>query len=88
MCDLLLPKTEHAWSPQVVGSHLSRKVQLDVVAISWQTRHILLGECKWGDDTVSRTTAQQVATIIRVDNAMQQPFALALATLFMTHCGT
>ncbi len=49
-----------AWLPQVIGSHWSRKVQVDVVAISWHTRHILLGECKWGDDTVSRTLVREL----------------------------
>lgn len=41
---------------QHVGSHWSRGVQVDVVAINWQTRHILLGECKWGADKVTRET--------------------------------
>lgn len=40
--------------PEAVGSHWSRRVQVDVVAINRKTRDILLGECKWGEDTVSR----------------------------------
>lgn len=48
------------WFPQVIGSHWSRKVQVDVVAINWQTRQILLGECKWGDDAVSRTVVREL----------------------------
>lgn len=48
------------WRPQVVGSHWSRSVQVDVVAIDWQTRQILLGECKWGDDAVSRTVVREL----------------------------
>ncbi|MBM3272771.1 ATP-binding protein [Candidatus Kaiserbacteria bacterium] len=39
---------------QHVGSHWSRGVQVDVVAINWQTRDILLGECKWGTDRIAR----------------------------------
>ena len=41
--------------PQVVGSHWSRSVQIDVIAINWQTHDILLGECKWGADAVDRS---------------------------------
>jgi uncharacterized protein len=48
------------WCPQVVGSHWSRAVQVGVVAIDWQTRQILLGECKWGDDAVSRTVVREL----------------------------
>jgi hypothetical protein len=43
-----------AFMPEAVGSHWSRRVQVDVVAINRTTRDILLGECKWGDDAVSR----------------------------------
>jgi len=39
---------------QQVGSHWSRFVQVDVVGINWQTRSILIGECKWGTDKVAR----------------------------------
>lgn len=40
--------------PDAVGAHWSRRVQVDVVAINWQSRDILLGECKWGTEKVSR----------------------------------
>ena len=46
--------------PEVVGSHWSRTVQIDVVAINWQTHDILLGECKWGADTVDRATVREL----------------------------
>jgi AAA+ ATPase superfamily predicted ATPase len=48
------------WSPQVIGSHWSRTVQVDVVAIDWTAHHILLGECKWGTDAVSRTIVREL----------------------------
>jgi hypothetical protein len=32
--------------PEVIGSHWSRKVQADVVAINWTERAILIGQCK------------------------------------------
>jgi len=34
--------------PEVIGSHWSRKVQADVVAINWAARAVLVGECEWG----------------------------------------
>jgi hypothetical protein len=34
--------------------HWSRDVQVDVVAIAWREKQILLGECKWGDSPVDR----------------------------------
>lgn len=48
------------WVPQVIGSHWSRHVQVDVVAINWQERQVLIGECKWGDDAVSRTIVRDL----------------------------
>jgi hypothetical protein len=44
----------------VIGSHWSRTVQVDVVAIDWTARQILLGECKWGTDAVSRTIVREL----------------------------
>lgn len=38
---------------QVVGSHWSRDVQVDVVAVNWADKAIWLGECKWGIDRVA-----------------------------------
>jgi uncharacterized protein len=40
--------------PDQIGSHWSRSVQADVVAIHWATRTILIGECKWGSDRVDK----------------------------------
>ncbi len=40
--------------PGIVGSHWSSRVQVDVVAVDWQARQILLGECKWGQRAVNR----------------------------------
>lgn len=38
--------------PQIVGSHWSRQTQVDVVAVNWEEKQILLGECKWGAEPV------------------------------------
>ena len=42
------------FEPEGVGSHWSRQVQIDVVAVNWRQKAILLGECKWGMDTIGR----------------------------------
>ncbi len=46
--------------PQVIGSHWSKKVQIDVVAINWRSKHILLGECKWGANPVGRGVIREL----------------------------
>ena len=45
---------ELGFVPEKIGSHWSRRVQIDVVAINRTTRDLLLGECKWGDGAVGR----------------------------------
>lgn len=40
--------------PEDVGSHWAADVQVDVVAINWREKAILLGECKWGTAVVGR----------------------------------
>ena len=48
------------FTPQVIGSHWSRHVQVDVVAADWQTRTLLLGECKWTGDAVDRKVVREL----------------------------
>jgi AAA+ ATPase superfamily predicted ATPase len=48
------------FSPEIVGSHWRRTVQIDVVAINWQTHDILLGECKWDADSVDRKIVREL----------------------------
>jgi AAA+ ATPase superfamily predicted ATPase len=45
---------------QEVGSHWSRTVQVDVVAVNWAERAILLGECKWGINAMSRAVVREL----------------------------
>ncbi len=45
---------------QAVGSHWSRKVQADVVGINWHEKQLLLGECKWGTDTVEHEVVTEL----------------------------
>ncbi|HRN68844.1 MAG TPA: ATP-binding protein [Promineifilum sp.] len=46
--------------PGIVGAHWSRKVQIDVVAVDWEARQLLLGECKWGDGNVDRSVVRDL----------------------------
>jgi AAA+ ATPase superfamily predicted ATPase len=48
------------FAPQAVGSHWSKLVQVDVVAANFQTRDILLGECKWGVDRLDRQVVRDL----------------------------
>jgi uncharacterized protein len=57
---LLFSGQNHASYPYEVGSHWSRHVQVDVVAINWHQRTILLGECKWGAEAVGRDVAREL----------------------------
>ncbi len=45
---------------QQVGSHWARDVQVDVVAVNWAERAILLGECKWGTEPEGRSLIQEL----------------------------
>jgi AAA+ ATPase superfamily predicted ATPase len=48
------------FAPEDVGSHWATDVQVDVVAISWREKAILLGECKWGTDRVGRALLREL----------------------------
>jgi len=48
------------FAPEIVGSHWSQDVQVDVVALSWREQAILLGECKWGVDAVGRSVVREL----------------------------
>lgn len=46
--------------PELVGSHWSANVQVDVLAVNWHDKAILLGECKWGVDAVGRSVIREL----------------------------
>ncbi len=46
--------------PEAVGSHWSRSVQVDVAAVNWREKAILLGECKWGTEKVRRDVIREL----------------------------
>ncbi len=48
------------FSPEFVGSHWASDAQVDVVAINWRQKAILLGECKWGTDAVARSVVTEL----------------------------
>ncbi|MCP4167555.1 MAG: DUF234 domain-containing protein, partial [Chloroflexi bacterium] len=48
------------FEPEAVGSHCSRRVQVDAVAISWRTGDILLGECKWTETAIDRKVIREL----------------------------
>ena len=35
-------------------------MQVEVVAINWNSKEILLGECKWGTDKINRQIAREL----------------------------
>lgn len=55
--------------PEAVGAHWSRRVLVDVVAINWRTRDILLAECDWSPLPVEaahvRGLAEKKASLVR-----------------------
>jgi hypothetical protein len=55
-----LPFAPEAVGHLAVGSHWSRRTQVDVVAINHQSREILLGECKWGEGPVNRQVVRDL----------------------------
>jgi len=46
--------------PDAVGRHWSPDSEIDVVAINWRERQVLLGECKWGTDAVRRDVVRSL----------------------------
>lgn len=48
-------------APELVGSHWSANAQVDVVAVNWHDKAILLGECKWGIGDVGRSVVRELA---------------------------
>jgi AAA+ ATPase superfamily predicted ATPase len=46
--------------PERVGSHWSSDAQVDVVAINWRQRSILLGEAKWTREPLRRPTVRDL----------------------------
>jgi AAA+ ATPase superfamily predicted ATPase len=56
---------------EIVGSHWSRQVQAEVVAVSWRQRAILIGECRWGTDRVDRQVVRDLIEV-KVPQVVQE----------------
>jgi uncharacterized protein len=48
------------FTPEQVGSHWGKGVQVDVAVINWRKRQLLLGECKWGVNPVGRSVLTEL----------------------------
>ncbi len=48
------------FSVEQAGSHWDSKVQIDIVAISWREKALLLGEAKWQKDRVNRRIIREL----------------------------
>ena len=48
------------FTPEIVGAHWATDSQVDVVAINWREKAILLGECKWGTNPVGRAVIREL----------------------------
>lgn len=59
---------EMPFLPEQTGSHWSKTAQVDVVAVNWRTRDILLGECKWGKQAVGREVVETLRR--KTDNVL------------------
>jgi uncharacterized protein len=46
--------SEAPFLPERTGSFWSKEAQVDVLAINWRSKDILLGECKWGQKAVGQ----------------------------------
>lgn len=48
------------FNPEIVGSHWDKDSQVDVVAINWREKAILLGESKWSVEPVGRSVLKEL----------------------------
>ena len=48
------------FEPEIVGGHWARDAQVDVVALNWREKQILLGEAKWGEGKVGREIIREL----------------------------
>lgn len=48
------------FDPEQIGAHWSKRVQIDVVAIDFAQKQILLGECKWQENAVRLSVVREL----------------------------
>ena len=56
------PRERTALYSETVGSHWSSKAQVNVLAINWRLKHILLGEAKWTREAISRRVVRELVS--------------------------
>lgn len=76
---------EFPFLPERTGSFWSKQAQIDVLAINWRTKDILLGECKWGQNGVSQTVIQTV--LDKADNVLPQQVSWHVHYAFFSRTG-
>lgn len=52
-----------SFDPEQIGSHWSRRVQIDIVAIDFAQKQILLGECKWQEDSARLSVVRELVEV-------------------------
>lgn len=62
--------------PERVGSHWSKQAQVDVLAINWRSKDILLGECKWGNQSVNHEVIETL--VAKTEKVVPGDFAWRL----------
>jgi len=65
--------------PETVGSHWATGSQVDVVAVNWREKAILLGECKWGGNRLNRAVVSELlekTPLVVPDEGWQIQYAL------------
>jgi len=48
-------KGKLSFTPQYIGRAWNRQAEIDVIAINWQDRRVIFGECKWTKGKISPT---------------------------------
>jgi uncharacterized protein len=68
--------------PDAVGRHWAPDCEVDVVAVNWRQRQILLGECKWGAEPVGRSVVRTLIeektprVLVRLEGEWQTHYCL------------
>ena len=74
--------------PDGIGRHWSQEAEVDVAAINWSQRQLLLGECKWGSGKVGRNVIRSLIAdrgpriLSRLDGEWQVHYAFFARTGF------
>jgi hypothetical protein len=94
LCQQWVQRARHTgglpFTPAAIGAHWSRSVQVDVVAVNWQTHDLLLGECKWTGTTLDREIVRdliQVKTPKVLKDMAVEPSTWRVHHIFFSRAG-